>query len=84
MFKCEEIAKLVEKLKRLSEKMAASAARLEPWRQLTRQLFRGSCDNIAGLGSETAAALQRGGGGGGKGGELQEIPKRCRFHQGVK
>ena len=74
-----------EKLKRLSEKMAASAARLEPWRQLTRQLFRGSCDNIAGLGSETAAALQRGGGGGGgKGGELQEIPKRCRFHQGVK
>ena len=73
-----------EKLKRLSEKMAASAARLEPWRQLTRQLFRGSCDNIAGLGSETAAALLRGGGGGGEGGELQEIPKRCRFHQGVK
>ena len=73
-----------EKLKRLSEKMAASAARLEPWRQLTRQLFRGSCDNIAGLGSETAAALQRGGGGGGKGGSCRKYRSDADIIGGLK
>ena len=72
-----------EKLKRLSEKMAASAARLEPWRQLTRQLFCGSCDNIAGLGSETAAALQRGGGGGGKGGSCRKYRIDAGFIRGL-
>ena len=72
-----------EKLKSLSEKMAASAARLEPWRQLTRQLFVAAATTSLALAVKPQLHFREEEEEGGKGGSCRKYRSDAGFIRGL-